>query len=83
MEEDGTMWTISPVTSMQHGGVGDDDARAAGLRLVFRHGMEAGTIVHERIVVATRSRDGGAVTWWQAVAEAVEQATQPPPRRAT
>ncbi len=74
------MRTTSSGMTMQDG---DRDAREAGLGLIFRYGMEAGMIVSDKIVVATRSRDNNAMTWWQAVAEAVEQATHPPPRRAT
>lgn len=56
----------------------DDEAREVGLRMIFRHGMEAGTIVRERITVALRSRDAEAAARWQAVAEVIEQATRPP-----
>ena len=71
--------TTSPGMWMQDG---DRDAREVGLGLLFRYGMEAGTIVGDKIVGATRSRDDGAMTWWQAVAEAVDQATRPPSRHA-
>jgi hypothetical protein len=63
--------------------VDDGNAREVGLGLIFRHGMEAGTIVRDKITVAMRACDGSAMTWWQAVAEAVEQAMQPPRHRAT
>jgi hypothetical protein len=81
VEEDGDMQTTSPgMTRMQYGGGRGDDAREVGLGMIFRYGMEASTIVQDKIVVATRSRDGEAAIWWRAVAEAVEQATQPPQR---
>ena len=50
------------------------------VEMIFRHGLEAPGIVRDCLELAEHCRDGGAVALWSAVAEEIDQRTQPLPR---